>query len=151
VTDEAVSEYSSDNKINVKILSCEKSVSSEEANVSENSSMQHGIWTKSVAEQPRFPFTGKPRINVDSVDPSNPLEYFELLCTPENAEVIARERNQFAKNFLGNMPNIKLRSRTHHWKEKNRNEIMKLLAAFLLQGLHQKPYNKRYFSQRKIL
>jgi hypothetical protein len=28
---------------------------------------------------------------------------------------------------------------------------MKLLAFFLLQGLHQKPDNKGYFSQRKIL
>jgi hypothetical protein len=79
--------------------------------------MQHGMWTKSAAEQPRFPFTGKPSINVDSVNPSNPLEYFEFLCTPENAEVIARETNQYAKNFFGYMPNIKVRFRTHHWKE----------------------------------
>jgi hypothetical protein len=28
------------------------------------------------------------------------------------------------------MPNLKLRSRTHHWKETNRIEIMKLLAFF---------------------
>jgi hypothetical protein len=46
----------------VKILSCgDLSVSSdEEENVSDNSNMQHGIWTKSCAEQPHFPFTGKP-------------------------------------------------------------------------------------------
>jgi hypothetical protein len=33
----------------------------------------------------------------------------------------------------------------------NRNEIMKFLAFFLLQGLHQKLDNKGYFSRRKIL
>jgi hypothetical protein len=28
------------------------------------------------------------------------------------------------KNFLENTPTLKLRSRAHHWKETNRNEIM---------------------------
>jgi hypothetical protein len=49
------------------------------------------------------------------------------------------------------MPNLKLKSRTHHWKETNRIEIMKLLAFFLLYGLHQKPGNKSCFYQRNIL
>jgi hypothetical protein len=71
---------------------------------------------------------------------------------PEIMEVIARGTNQFAKKyfFLENTHNLKLRSRTHHWKETNRNEILKLLAFFLLQGPQQKPDNKSYFSQRKI-
>jgi hypothetical protein len=58
----------------VKLSSCgEQSVTStEEENVSDNSSMQHGIWAKSGAEQPCFPFTGKPGINVDLQDPSTP-------------------------------------------------------------------------------
>jgi hypothetical protein len=30
-------------------------------------------------------------MNVDLEDPSNPLEYFELFCTPEIAEVMVRE------------------------------------------------------------
>jgi hypothetical protein len=36
--------------------------------VMDNSSMQHGIRAKSGAEQPHFPFTGKPGINVDLED-----------------------------------------------------------------------------------
>jgi hypothetical protein len=64
---------------------------------------------------------------------------------------MARETNWYDKNFLENMPNLKLRYTTHHWKETNRYEIMKLLAFFLLQGLHQKPDNMSYFSQKKIL
>jgi hypothetical protein len=55
----------------MKISSCgEQSVSSdEEENVSDNSSMQHGIRAKSGAEQPCFPFSGKPGINVDLEEP----------------------------------------------------------------------------------
>jgi hypothetical protein len=103
-----------------------KSVTSDEDNVNDNSSVQHGIWAKSGTELSHFPFTGKPGINTDLKDLRNPLEFFE------------------------NMPNLKQRSRTRHLKMK-RNEILKLLAFFLLQGLHQKPNNKSYFSQRKIL
>jgi hypothetical protein len=81
------SEYSSDTEINVKIsFGSEQSVSSDEAeNVSDNSSMQPDIWPNSGAEQPDFPFTGKPGINVDE-HPNNPLEYFELFCMPDIAE-----------------------------------------------------------------
>jgi hypothetical protein len=82
------SEYSSDSEINVKISSWgEQSVSSDECSV------QHGIWVKSGAKRPCFPFTGKPGIDVDLEDPSNPLEYSDLFCTPEIAELIARETN----------------------------------------------------------
>jgi hypothetical protein len=72
----------------------------EEENVSDNSSMQPDIWENSGAERPRFPFTGKPGINVDLEDPNNPLEYFELFCTPDIAEAIVRETNWYAQKFL---------------------------------------------------
>jgi hypothetical protein len=36
----------------------------------------HEVWIKSDTEQSRFPFTGKPGINVDFDDPSNPLGIF---------------------------------------------------------------------------
>jgi hypothetical protein len=61
--------------------------------------MQHGIWARSGAVQPHFPFTGKPGINIDLEDTSNPPEYFELFCLPEIAEVISRETNWYANNF----------------------------------------------------
>jgi hypothetical protein len=71
------------------------------------------------------------------------VEYFELFCIPEIAEVIVRETDWYAQTFLESMPNLKLSSRTHYWNEMNRSEIMKSLAFFLLQELHQKPDNKR--------
>jgi hypothetical protein len=104
----------------------EQSVSyDEEENVSDNSSMQHCTWAKSAAEQPRFPFTGKLDKNVDVRDLSKPLEYFELFCSPQIVEVIARVTNWYAQKFLENTPTLKLRSRAHHWKEMKRNETMK--------------------------
>jgi hypothetical protein len=39
--------------------------------------MQPDVWANSGTEWPRSPFTGKPDINVDLEDPTNPLEYFE--------------------------------------------------------------------------
>jgi hypothetical protein len=83
----------------VKISSCgEQSVSyDEEENVSYNSSMQHGIWAKSGAERPHFPFTGKPGIYADLEDTSNPLEHFELFRTSGIVEVIATETNRYTK------------------------------------------------------
>jgi hypothetical protein len=67
------SEYSNDSDINVKISSCgEQSENSEEENISDNSSMQHGIWAKSGAERLRFPFTGKHGRNFYLEVPSNP-------------------------------------------------------------------------------
>jgi hypothetical protein len=71
------SEYSSDSEINVEIsLGGGQSVSSDETeNVSDNSSMQLDVGEISGTEQPHFPFTGKPGINVDLEDHSNPLEY----------------------------------------------------------------------------
>jgi hypothetical protein len=94
----------------------QQSVSSDEAeNVSNNSSTQHDVWANLGAERPYFHFTGKPGINVDLEDPSNPLEYFELFCTADIAEVIARETNQYAQKILENRPNPKLKSRTHCW------------------------------------
>jgi hypothetical protein len=105
------SEYKSDREINVKISSVgEQSVTSYEAeNVRDNSSMRPDVWANLGARRPCFPFTGKPGINVDLEDPSNPLEYFESFCMPDTAEVIARERNQYAQKFLENVPNSKLK------------------------------------------
>jgi hypothetical protein len=47
-------------------------------------------------------------------------------------EVITRETNWYAKKFLGNTPYLKLRSRTHHWKEtkqKLNNEVSGILST----------------------
>jgi hypothetical protein len=56
----------------------EQSDSSDDEVVNDDSDMQHGARTKVGAERPRFPFSGKPGLNVDLEDKNSPLEYFEL-------------------------------------------------------------------------
>jgi hypothetical protein len=67
--------YNSDINANIS-SSSQQSVRSNEEDVSDNSGMQHGTWTKLGAGQPHFPFSGKPGLNVGFKDPTNPLEYF---------------------------------------------------------------------------
>jgi hypothetical protein len=119
----------------VKIwLGSEQSVSSNEAeNVSNISSMQPDVWANSGAEWPHFSFTGEPGINVDLEDTSIPLEYFELFCTPDIVEVIAKETNHCAQQFLENMPNIKLKSVTHRWTCIENYIIIKYSEYLLLE------------------
>jgi hypothetical protein len=49
---------------------------------------------KGRAELPPFPFSGKPGLNVRIEDPNNLLDCFELLVTPELAELISRQTNR---------------------------------------------------------
>jgi hypothetical protein len=99
----------------VKVLSgSERSDSSNDEAVNDDSGMQLGTWTKVGAERPRFPFSGKPGLNVDLEDQNSPLEYFELFITPERAELISRETNLYAQQFLENTPSLKIRSRVLH-------------------------------------
>jgi hypothetical protein len=85
---------------------------------------------------------------VDLEDPSNPLEHFELFYAPEIADAIARETNQYEKKIRKHAQS-KTRSRTNHWNETNRNEIMKLLA-FCYNDFTRNQITC-YFPQRKIL
>jgi hypothetical protein len=63
--------------------------SDDEDDVNDDSDMQHGTWAKVGAERPRFPFSGKPGLNFDLEDLNNPLEYYELLITPDVAILIS--------------------------------------------------------------
>jgi hypothetical protein len=101
----------------------------------------HGTISQKMAT---FTFTGKPGIIVGLEDPRNPLEYFT------SVDVIARETNRYVHKFLENMSHLKLRPRVHYWKEINRNEIMKLLAFFLLQGFTRNRITKAVFVGRKF-
>jgi hypothetical protein len=43
--------------------------------------MRNGTWTNLGAERLRYPFSGKPGLNVDLEDTKKVLVYFELLIT----------------------------------------------------------------------
>jgi hypothetical protein len=70
-------EYNSNSDMNVKMPSYGKQcVIFDEDNANDGSSMHHGIWTKSGAKQPHFPFTGRPGMNIVLEHLINSLEYF---------------------------------------------------------------------------
>jgi hypothetical protein len=110
-----VSKFSDDSDCDgdmvVKFLSdSEQSDSSDDKdNVNDDSDMQHGTWTKTGAEQPHFPFSGKPDLKVHLEDPNSLLDYFQLLITPDLTELISRETKQYAQQFLENTPNLKIK------------------------------------------
>jgi hypothetical protein len=74
-TDISESNCISKSEINVTIASCGKRcVSYKEESVIDSSIMQHGIWTKSDAERPVFPFTDRPGLYIVFEDSNNLLE-----------------------------------------------------------------------------
>jgi hypothetical protein len=52
---------------------------------------------------------------------------------PGIAKVMARETNRYAKKFLENMPNLELKSRTHHWAGIENYTIIKYSWYLLLE------------------
>ena len=62
-----------------------------------------------------------------------PQELFEIFITLEIAELISNETNRYAQQFLEKNPHLKERCRVYDWKDTNKDEIMILLAFFLLQ------------------
>ena len=86
--------------------------------------IHHGTWTNVGTERPRFPFIGKPGLNVKIENSENPLEFFELFIIPKISELICKETNRYAEQFLKKNPHLKEHSRVHKWKDTNEEEIM---------------------------
>jgi hypothetical protein len=103
---------STDTEIYVKIVSYdEQSVSSDEENMNDTSSMQHGICAMSGAKRPHFPFTGKPGINVDLEDPIYPPGIFRfvlytIICGSNNQINKSTGQNFFIKHTYSSKTNI---------------------------------------------
>lgn len=151
-TDGSESEYSDDSEMDFSSESEDEDDRPMEEVNEVVCDMQPGTWSSVGKERPPFLFSGQPGLNVQIDDPANPLEFFELFITREICEHISDETNRYAEQFLEkNTLHLKEKSRVHYWSETDSDEIMKLLAFLLLQGLHQKPDNKSYFSRRKIL
>jgi hypothetical protein len=100
----------------------QKANSDDEDSANDNSDMQHDTWTTVSIDRLHFPFSGKPGINVDLENQNNPLKYFKLFITPETAELRSRETNWYARQFLENKSDLKLKSTVHHWKDTNTDE-----------------------------
>ena len=97
-------------------------------------------------EQPHFPFIGKMYLIVEIQNSEDLLKFFELLITLEIANLISRETNRYAQQFLEQKPS--------KGKKKfifgNKYEIKILLTFLLFQGLHQNPDNYITFQQHTV-
>lgn len=63
-----------------------------------------------------------PGLNVQLEDCNNPLEYFELLITPELANIM-RETSRYAEQRLENKPELKIQCTLRHWSNTDREDI----------------------------
>jgi hypothetical protein len=82
-SDTSEGEFSHESDAHVDMLSGSerRENTDDEDNANDKSDMQYDTWTRVGAERPHFPFSGKPGINDDSEDCTNPLEYFGLFIT----------------------------------------------------------------------
>jgi hypothetical protein len=84
-------------------------------------------------------------IPVNPPPPPPPQEHFEFFFTPEVAEITARVTIRYAPKCSEKTPNVKVRSRIHHWKK------IRLLAFFVNKDFTRNWLNRAFFTQKEIL
>lgn len=99
---------------------------------------------------PRFPFTGKPGVAEDVDSTCKPLECFELYFDHAMIEIVVRETNRYAEQFISKNP-PKERSLYKTWTPTTENEIRLFLGILILQGIVKLPRQEWYWSKRKVL
>ncbi|XP_063219730.1 piggyBac transposable element-derived protein 4 [Bacillus rossius redtenbacheri] len=92
---------------------------------------------------PRYPFTGKPGVNVNVNVDDNFLRYFLLFFDNDLAELIATEMNRFASQYIQTHPQTK-------WKPTNKEEIYVFLALVVAQSIVKKPTYQMYWAKNPI-
>lgn len=138
------SEYSSDDTIECP------TASQPGPGPSTNSGNVPFVWTRQKLPFPIFPFTGNAGIQVNINDKEDPLEYFELFVTDELVDLIVKQTNLYAKQYLDSVGTLKPRSRFRKWKETDANEIRILFAFLMYQGVVWKPDTQLYYTRNKL-
>ncbi|GFU47064.1 piggyBac transposable element-derived protein 4 [Trichonephila clavipes] len=106
--------------------------------------------TSPLPSHPKFPFTGNPGIKVCIGDSGDPFEYFNLFLDNEMFSFIVEETNRYAESFFENAE-LTPGSRALKWKNTNKEEMKRLIALLLLEGVVQKPVEQWFWSKRPIL
>jgi len=96
---------------------------------------------------PRFPFTGKPGLNVEV--PSDPLSYFRLFVSDSVIDKIVVETNRYAEQT--DTSHTKPFSRANKWDPVTSDDIFVFLGLIILQGILGKPVQRWYWSKNKLL
>jgi len=79
-------------------------------------------------------------------DPS-PYDYFKLYVTDELVDMMVRETNRYAAQFIAdNIGSLKPHSLLHKWRETDNDEMSVLLGLLLHMGLVYKPRLSMYWS-----
>jgi hypothetical protein len=102
------------------------------------------------APPPRFPFTGNPGVVVDIDSTARPLECFELYFDQVMIDIIVRETNRYADQYISKNP-PKVRSLYKAWTPTSENEMRLFLGIMILQGIVKLPRQEWCWSKRKII
>jgi len=99
--------------------------------------------------RPRVVFLGVSGVNVDFDNEINVLGCFHKFNDEDMWQLLAEQTNIYANQFLAGNHNLKPRSRTRCWMDKNTAEMKTLIGPLILQGIVQKPENGMYFTKRE--
>ncbi len=76
-------------------------------------------WSESPAVPCKFPFVGKPGLQVEPVNPEYPISYFEIVFPPNIIKTIVDSTNAFARQSDSN------------WSSTTEKEILQLFGTYI--------------------
>lgn len=97
------------------------------------------------ANPPRFPFQGRPGVQVQFDDETDVLKFFEHFINDEIVNIICTETNRYANDHIAS------HRRAKPFDELSSNELKVFLALTLLQGVVKKPEMEQYWSKNPLL
>ena len=111
----------------------------------------HFIWKDTESDGDcgpiNIPFTGVEGLREEMPLDAEPIEYFSKYFTDEVTDVICKETNRYAKQYIeAKAANVRPKSIVHDWKPTNRNEIKALLGLCILIGIVYKPIGSMFGS-----
>lgn len=94
-----------------------------------------------------IPFTGVEGLREEMPLDAEPIEYFSKYFTDEVTDIICKETNRYAEQYIeANAANLRPKSIVHDWKPTNRNEIKAFLGLCILMGIVSKPRVSMFWS-----
>lgn len=111
------------------------------------------IWKDDTFVPAKFAFTGDPGINPDVIstlpDEATPLDYFSIFMNDEVIDIIVRETNKYAKQYIDSATLLP-HSRVHKWYPTTAPEMKLFLGIALMMGLVRKPRIEFYWTETDL-
>lgn len=109
------------------------------------------IWTNTAVDgnyRPRdIPFIGVEGLRNPMPQDAEPIDYFQLYFTDAIVDIICRETNRYAQQYIvANEANLRPKSIVHDWTPTNANEMKAFLGLCVLMGVIHKPRVSMYWS-----